>query len=61
MKAYSINSSCPHKQNVERGGSLTPAILLRRTNNNAAGKRIEPAPSVRRQQQLLVRKRTLHS
>jgi len=35
--------------------SLTPAILLRRTINNAAGERSEPAASVsRRQQQLLV-------
>ena len=35
---------------------LTPAILLRRAINNAAGERSEPTASVmRRQQQLLVR------
>ena len=33
---------------------LTPAILLRRIINNAAGERSEPAATVHRQQQLLV-------
>jgi len=49
-------STRPHRWNDQViCGHLTPAILLRRAINNAAGERSEPAASVTRRQQQLLR------